>query len=389
MADPRSDPNRLRTEPLICARCGACREVCPVYGVVGWESSSPGAKMSILRRLLQKGGLESATENEVEALCRCTLCGACRTSCATLIDTTTVWLETREALASGGKAPAQYGRLAEMLTTTKNVASFDNEERLVWAEEIEDEAPVEKGREGAEVLYYVGCLASFYPRASETAIALAELLTAAEVDFTCLGGEEWCCGFPLAAAGFAAEAAAVREHNREMIIALRPKTVVTACPSCFLSLSGESGPGFAEAGIRVQHVTQYLLGLIKDGRLRPGEMSRTVAYHDPCDLGRNGGIYDEPRQILEHVPGLTVVELEHSREEARCCGGGGNLQSVDPQLTERIADERVTEIVRSGADLVVSACPQCEQTLEAGIRRRALSVRVMDVTELLLECTLG
>ena len=134
------------------------------------------------------------------------------------------------------------------------------------------------------------------------------------------------------------------------------------------------------------HASQFLLELITAGKLTLKESSVVATYHDPCDLGRNSGVYDEPREILRRIPGLSFVELPSNGDMATCCGGGGNLQSIDQALVDRIADARVDEIVASGADVVVSACQQCEQVLEAAIRRRGLSIRVMDICELVLEC---
>jgi heterodisulfide reductase subunit D len=381
----------VRRESLICARCGACRDVCPIYRAGGWESDSPRGRMQAVRDLYARTapagpGVAPAPPDDDRArvVGRCTLCGACGTSCAAAIDTREVWLAARAELATEGRPLAAYQRLATLLERAKNVAAADNDDRLDWTDDL-DEATLEPGVVGAEVCYFVGCVASFYPRAAQVPLAFAEVLGAAGVSVTVLGGEEWCCGYPLEAAGFVAEAGAFREHNLQAIVDLGVKVLVTACPSCHHTFAGEGGEVLRAAGVRVLHATQFMLEAVERGQLSLGEVAATATFHDPCDLGRNHGIYDEPRELLGRIPGLTFVELERCREEAACCGGGGDLQSVDPGLTERIADQRIDEVVRSGAQILVSACQQCEQVLDAAVRRRGAPIRVVDLCELVWE----
>jgi heterodisulfide reductase subunit D len=386
MSGQRSDQDTLRHESLICAQCGACRDVCPAFRQLGWESSSPRGRMSVVKDLTtKKPGVSAATDEQVRTLCQCTMCGACREICAARIDTTELWLEARAALAGQGKALSQFSRLAEGLRDAKNIASFDNETRLEWADDLDEGDVLDPQAEKVEVLYYVGCMASFYPRSSQVALAMAEVMKEADVRFAALGGEEWCCGFPFEASGHPEEARAFQKHNLERILASGVKKVVTGCPTCFHTLNHDLGDALREGGVELLHETQFLLELIREDRLQLNGLSKIVTYHDPCDLGRNSGIYDEPREILRSIPDLTFVELHSSREGSACCGGGGNLQTVDPGLTDKIADARVDEIVESGAEIVVSACQQCEQVLAAAIQRRGLKVRVMDISELVLE----
>jgi heterodisulfide reductase subunit D len=383
----------VRHEALICAQCGACREVCPAFRALGWESSSPRGRMAVLKELTT-GRLETAaTPEQVTTLCQCTLCGACGQACAAAIETRDVWLEARAALTNEGTAVSHYSRLAEALREAKNIAALDNESRLEWAEDVDDEVPLAGTADPRvaadapiDVLYFVGCVASFYPRASQVALALTEIMQSAGVRFAALGGQEWCCGFPLTASGFPDDARSFREHNIERIRASGATRLLLACPSCFHTYARECGDELREAKVEVIHASQLLLELIVAGKVDLKARSLVVTYHDPCDLGRNSGVYAEPREILRRIPGLSFVELASHGDEARCCGGGGNLQSVDQALVDRIADARVDEIVASGADVVVSACQQCEQVLEQAVRRRGLSARVMDVCELVLEC---
>lgn len=374
----------LDQEALICARCGYCRGVCPVYQAVGWESASPRGKVSLARQIFALKDDEKMTEEYVHRVTQCTLCGACATACSTDIDLRRLYFDLRERIAEMGKAPEGYTALQANLAANRNITTFDNKDRLDWAQDIDDPEQLEP-REDAAVCYFVGCVSSFFPQASEVAISVSEILTEAGVDFTTLGGDEWCCGFPLLASGRREEALKFMRHNVERIKALRIHTLVASCPSC-AHVWKQGAPEFLDGyPLEILHATEYIARLIQEGKLKPGEMQARITYHDPCDLGRNGGIFDAPRDIIKAIPGVEFVELAHNRMEALCCGGGGNLQSVDAQLAGEIAAMRVQEIKETGADIVVSACQQCDQMLSAAIRKAGLKVRVMDLSQLIRE----
>jgi heterodisulfide reductase subunit D len=114
-------------------------------------------------------------------------------------------------------------------------------------------------------------------------------------------------------------------------------------------------------------------------------MKTTVTYHDPCDLGRNGGVYDAPRQVLKAIPGLTLVELENNRAQSVCCGGGGNVEMADADLSGSVAEKKIAEIQRTGAKTVVTSCQQCVRTIKARVRRQKADLNVVDITELVLK----
>ena len=135
----------------------------------------------------------------------------------------------------------------------------------------------------------------------------------------------------------------------------------------------------------IARAVEVLRDLVVDERLELAEPKRTgvVTYHDPCDLGRKGGIFDAPRQALSRVPGWTFVEMQQSREHALCCGGGGNLETFDPPLVEQVSAKRIAQAAEVGADVLVSACPQCVRTLSKAARAQKVRVRVMDITQFL------
>jgi heterodisulfide reductase subunit D len=210
---------------------------------------------------------------------------------------------------------------------------------------------------------------------------MARILDRAKVDFALLGGEEWCCGFPLLAAGAREKVREMSRHNMEAVRRLRAERVVFSCPSCYRTWKEHY-----DTQIELRHTTEYIHELILSGRLLLKALAPLrVAYHDSCDLGRHGGIYDAPRKIIQSIPGVTLIELEHNKAGSLCCGGGGNLEMAAPELTGKLAKVKIEEIKQSGADVVVTACQQCVRTIETSTRRQRLDLKVMDISELVVK----
>jgi heterodisulfide reductase subunit D len=136
-------------------------------------------------------------------------------------------------------------------------------------------------------------------------------------------------------------------------------------------------------GLQVLTASELLRDLLAAGRLQPAGPQRPgiVTYHDPCDLGRKGGHFDEPREVLRRIPGYTFVEMQNSREHALCCGGGGDLETFAPELTTQVAARRIAQAAEVHANYLVSACPQCVRTLSKAARAQELRIRVMDLVQ--------
>jgi heterodisulfide reductase subunit D len=234
-------------------------------------------------------------------------------------------------------------------------------------------------RETADVVYFTGCVAAFFPVAQQIPVALAAIFQAADVDFTLLGSKEWCCGFPLLGAGLSDQASEFITHNLEAVARKGASKVVLACPSCYqMWLEHYDYPEHLE----IYHSTQFLHQLISAKQLKFKEVPLTVTYHDPCDLGRGAREFDAPRSVIQAIPGVELVETEHYRENCRCCGGGGNLEMIDGELSSKITESKIKEIVATGAQAVVTSCQQCVRTLTTWVRRNELSLQVLDITKL-------
>jgi heterodisulfide reductase subunit D len=159
------------------------------------------------------------------------------------------------------------------------------------------------------------------------------------------------------------------------------KTIVFACPSCYHTWKEST-----KLDMELMHSTQFLERLIHEGKIAfKKEYPKTVTYHDPCDLGRNSGVYEAPRAVLKQVPGLKLVDLEGNRQLTVCCGGGGDLEMIDPELSAAIARRKVDEIQRTGADEVVTSCQQCVRTISGYARKQKIKLKVKDIVEVVWE----
>lgn len=209
-------------------------------------------------------------------------------------------------------------------------------------------------------------------------VNMAKIMDKAGVDFSILGGEEWCCGFPLIGAGMPEKMQTLMEHNLNKVKEVGAEAIVFTCPSCY-----HTWKLLYKTNAKLYHATQMMAELIKDKRISLKEMNTTVTYHDPCDLGRNSGVFEEPREVLNAIPGLKLVELPMNRQLSVCCGGGGNLEMTNPELSGKIAQMKLDSIENTGADTVVTACQQCVRTIATRARRQGKKLNVMDLTEIL------
>ena len=361
-----------------CNRCGFCLPNCPVYRVQKVESASPRGRNAITRAIIE-GRLSWSPEIE-KSIFSCLGCGACTAACFPSLKTKEVVFRNRECLVGEGLYPEIADRLARNLRENRNISDDDNAERGEWQELFQDMPEDAFEKEHADIIYFVGCVASFYPMAQKIPVNMVKIMDKAEMDFTVLGGEEWCCGFPLLGAGMPDEMKALMDHNKQKVEEVGAKKIIFTCPSCYHTWRSLYQPEVA-----LLSSSELLEQMILDKRIPLKEIAATVTYHDPCDLGRNSGVFDAPRAVLEAIPGIRLVELPANRELSTCCGGGGNLEMVDPELAGRVARMKIDEILKTGADMVVSSCQQCLRTISTRARRDKINLVVRDLTDLVWE----
>jgi len=375
-----------------CTRCGECLKYCPVYAQKGEEEIDPRGKIQAFKSFVRSQyglwakifGPKKLDDEKLkkfsEMVYRCTLCGECSVSCPVSIDAKHLWTALRETLVEMGHFPEAAKRMKANVLKAHNVSGDENEERVEWLEFLDELPDHHHQKEKAETAFFVGCVASFFPLVQRIPLAFVEILSRAGVDFTLLGGEEWCCGFPLIGAGMKKEAQVLIQHNLEIIKEKGVKSVVFACPSCYHTWMTEY-----KTDVNIFHSTQFVKRLIDEGKILFKEKKMKVTYHDPCDLGRASGVYEAPREILRAIPGVELVEMKNNREQCKCCGGGGNLEMVDQELSAALAQEKINQIQATGADTVVTACQQCVRTILTTARRKEIPINAMDITEFVLK----
>ena len=372
-----------------CTSCLACADACPAVAGSLDGNLSAARRLEVLGRMAKartsfwrKLGLAKKPSEEqlrafADTVFRCTLCGNCRQVCPVGLDLPSLWHCLRRDLVDSNAYPAKIDAIRDNLDESRNVFGEDNEERAEWVEDMPDAPQEGYVKDRAEVVYFTGCVSSFFPLAQQIPMALVEIFEAASVDFTLLGEDEWCCGFPLLGAGLSGRLDDLIANNVEAVRAKGARQVVFACPSCFRMWKDHYPREF-----EIAHAAEFLAGLIKENRLKLRELDLTVTYHDPCDLGRGTQVFDAPREIIRAIPGIRLTEMSKNRENCTCCGGGGNLEMIDPKLSGNIAANKMKEIQETGAQAVVTACQQCVRTMTTYAKRNKVPVEVMDIVQL-------
>jgi heterodisulfide reductase subunit D len=374
-----------------CMRCGECLRVCDSFAVRGDQEITAGERIRLLKSRMGAAGpgflsRDRATPAELigrisKGSYECTLCGRCEEFCPVGIKLRDLLISMRTEAIAGGAAPSQVEQVCEIVSRSHNVVDNPNEDRAMWAEYLMDAPDDLYMRKKVDVLYFVGCMASFSPSIQDIPGAFVKVLEASGANFGILGPDEWCCGFPLIVAGLEREHEELRRHNLEKLKELGASEVVFSCPSCYYTWTRYYRP----EGVRLMHATEFILSRIESGKIRPGRFEARATYHDPCDLGRGMRVFEPPREIIRSIPGLSLVELPENRERGFCCGGGGDIEMIDTKLVEEIASRLMGKVESVGAELVVTACQQCNRMIKNAARIGGKNIEVKDIVQLVAE----
>lgn len=380
---------RQLLEMEACTNCRVCADVCPAVAASGEGDISAVNRMKGLKTIIRSRGLlqklfgkkfsEADWERFSRNTFRCTLCGNCQEVCPVGIQLKALWLSLRQDLVHSDAYPKAINMIRDNLEASHNVFAEDNDERADWVEDMPD--PPDHGfvKDQAEVVYFTGCVAAYFPLAQKIPLALTDIMAGSGVDFTLMGEDEWCCGFPLIGAGLKDFFHTFRDHNLAAVHAKGAREVVFACPSCYQMWREHYPLG----DLKIYHASQFLLRMLRRGEIPMQPLEMTVTYHDPCDLGRAARIFDEPREAIGRIPGVKLVELPRNRENCLCCGGGGNLEMLSKELSADIARLKIEEILSTGAQAVVTGCQQCVRTMTTHVRRNKVALEVLDLTQLI------
>jgi len=381
-----------------CTECGRCEEQCPA-DMTGKPLSPKRVIHDAKMDLFDQAAAVLAKDYETVApllredcpitddvLWSCTTCRACEDICPVNIQHLDILLEARKyQVLMESSFPPEMQETFNNLENQSNPWGFGSDTRADWANGLA--VPLMTDNPRADILYYVGCAASFDDRGKMIARAMARVLQKAGVNFAILGQEERCNGDVARRAGNEYLAQTMIAENVAILDQYQPRMILAGCPHCYNTIKNEY-PHFG-ARYPVVHHSQFLLDLVKQGRLKTnGTAIEKLTFHDSCYLGRWNGIFDAPRDLLLSVNnGNNLIEMGRNQDKGLCCGAGGARMFMEETIGKRINHERAQEVISTGANQVAAACPFCITMLSDGIRDNNGDVEVKDIAEILDEAT--
>jgi len=377
-----------------CTECGRCQDNCPAYH--SGKELNPALLIHNLKDhlnevapdIIQGTKPQKALIGDViseDVIWGCTTCGACVEHCPVFIEHIDTLQDMRRHLVMDqGKVTEEIAKTLDNMENIGNPWGLPSQNRIKWCEGLD--VPIMKDKKEAEYLYWVGCAAALDTKNQSVAKALVKILNKAEVDFAILGTEESCTGDSARRLGQEYLFQSMAENNIETLKKYNFKKIITTCPHCFNTLGNE----YKDFGVEFEviHHTELISELIADGKVTPTKnIDKKVTYHDACYLGRHNGIYDEPRNLVEHATKNKVVEMTRCREKGLCCGAGGGMMWADENPDNRVNLERFKDVTESGAEIAATACPFCNIMLDDARKMTGQeeSVEVMDVAELIAD----
>jgi Fe-S oxidoreductase len=377
-----------------CADCGRCSDNCPAN--TAGRPLSPRfltikARDYSFRHYPVFGRSKGNTpligdiysEDEIWS---CTTCGACEEECPLLVEYIDKIVDLRRGLIDDGKVPQTLQKPLKALESRGNPYGKMEKKRAEWTrvEEFQKSCDVKilDGTQNADTLYFVDSITSYDSRMQSIGRATAKILEHIGEDYGILGTAEKDSGHEVRRFGEESLFIALRDANAEAIKASGVRRIVTADPHAYNALKHD----YKDVP-PVEHISQVIAREVKAGRLKLKQIedeSKVYTYHDPCYLGRHNQIYDDPRRVLDAIPGLRRVEMQRSRDRSFCCGGGGLMLFYEPKEEQRMGVVRVKMAAEAGANVIVTACPYCMVNIEDAIKVAGLEGKMsaIDLAEL-------
>lgn len=399
MKDKRSFTDGLSPQQLMeldaCTLCGECLKSCPVQDVTGNRSISPPEKIRLFREFIKATkGLRARLfgprdvdrkllADFVKAVFECTTCGACGERCSVGIFTQRLWPFLRREMINRGLVSYEIlTSMPEAIRKTGNPYNNPAEDRFKpWFPETV------RVSERAEIAYYAGCSGAYgaYPMVRGDVLVLGAIGD----PFTMLNEEEEvCCGFPLFISGQHDMLEDLTKRLVEAYKAKGVKTLVCSCPCC-VSIMTRDWPLYygQELPFKIRHITQIVVAALKSRKLIVRkELKERIIYHDPCYLSRGVGIIREPREVVQSIPGIELLEFDRNGLDSRCCGAGGAVRKVFHENAIAMGRLTIDEAVHKKADKLVLSCPACYSKVHEAMQDHDKKIRIVDIMELLAEC---
>jgi Fe-S oxidoreductase len=410
-----------RGDVEMCCRCSCCKfvpfqmvegvehsYVCPSITKYNFNAYSGGGRLLTANHMLKNGFQYSDKLKDI--VYNCQMCGACGVSCNYAMDIEVIQPinEFRIKCVEEGQTNPALEKVIAGLRKTNSMVPVSGK-RGDWASGLGLKNVI---KDKVDVLFHVGCVTSYDPKMHKLAQATAKILQKAGVNFGIAGDAEVCCGGRAYQMGYQEDAINQAKKNMAMIKKAGVKTLVTGCADGYQAFKVLYDKFNLKDDLEVLHITEYIDKLIKESKLKlTKKVNLNVTYHDPCHLGRlsdpwihwegkripgrrfifeppkvyrrgEHGIYDQPRDVIKAIPGVTLSEMDRIKEYAWCCGAGGGVNESNPEFSQWTATERVNEALSTGAEAIVTACPWCEKNFNASIKANSSSLKVYDIVEL-------
>ena len=363
---------KLKDDIYTCnrTRCGFCREECPIYEIFRFEAFSSRGRNQIARGLLE--GSIKPSQDLLEYLSFCCVCGYCKYRCA--LENMDLVEMLRADLIKAGFEIKTHRRLKEKILKNRNPQGKSLEQKCQWAEDL-------KFNENGKQLFFAGCVYSFLNPA--ILVKMVKILQGAGIDLNYFRDED-CCGGVMRLTGYWDDFRAHSKSSIELFKERGIEEIITPCPSCYKTFKQTYSQFNPDFNLKISHIIQIILDLIDKKKLiLAKKIEKRVTWHDPCDLGRFMGMFEEPRKIINSIPGIELVEMENNRYESKCCGGGGGMLAENADIAIEIATKRIAEAEKTKAEYLVTMCPTCEDVLSRAARYSESSIEVIDLFDLL------
>ena len=351
-----------------------CRHACPVFLTTKLDSITPRGHALLASRIDE--GLSKLTEEIADKTYQCSLCGLCRELCEFHWEEDTLVRKAREIIVNDGAVPEIVKKIASSLIKNNNTSDI-----------LIDGLGIKKTQTRAkqvDILYISGNLVRYeQPEIIENT---ARILNSIQENWKMLESDN-STGIELFELGYTNDAKIIAKNLWNKIMEINPKIIITGCAHSYRALKEihpDWGIKFSKS-IKVYHIVEYLYRKLNEGKMRliKNEKITNIAYHDPCQLGRNMGVYKIPRTLIKAVTGSDAIELFHSKNEAECCGSGSVMYLTHPDLSLKIAQKRIENALEEKIKIIITACPNCKNILKKACQLINTDIKVLDIVELI------